>query len=170
MFFFLLFSFLLFLLNVALVLFIRRSRSFATLPGWIYTLLFLSFGSYLLYLLSLYPTLGPTPVRGYAHPQGLKITPNEKSDKNYLARSALIEKSYLQAKSERESRIIEDLGTVKLFLTYLSLQSVFACIAAIVGSRVVQKKANYYYLFAGLHLFLTLVTLAAKHLISNYIG
>ncbi len=165
---FLVLGFLLLSLNVMLVFIIRSSRTFAIYPGWIYTLIFLSLSVYLLFMLPLYsPTaIVPKPIQ----PKGFEGVPNPKADQRYLDKYSKQEKMYLQAENERGNKIKEDLDVINIFLNYLALQSVFAAIAAIVGSRVVKAKAVYYYGFAGLHAFLTFAAIMAKYLINKEMG
>jgi hypothetical protein len=162
-------GFLLLLLNFAAIYFLRTSRSFAIFPGWIYTVLFLCFGSYLLYLLSTYTPLGPVPPRVAAKrpSHGAIVTPNKKAENKYLSKYSASEKVFLQAKSDREEKFKEDKDTINIFLNYLILQSVYAFVASLVGSRVVRVKANYYFSFAGLFMFLTLAAVATKYLINR---
>ena len=170
MFYFLSFGFLLLVLNVVLILFIKESRSFAILPGWIYTALFFCFAGYLFWLLSLYTPLGPAP-NGYGLSSRFKpddkIAANNAADRKYLIRYTVEEKKYLKAKGERDDQIKEDMDTVNNFLNFLALQSGYAFIAAIVGARIIKIKANYYYAFAGLHVFLILLVLAVKVIINR---
>jgi len=163
-FFYLILGFLLLALNVILVILIKRTRTFAMYPGWIYGIIFTCFGCYLLMLFGSYTSPGPAPVLQTAHKSGGGSTA---SDQVYLDRYNKAEKNYLLTKNDWETKINESHGTVNVFLNFLALQSAFAFISALVGTRVLKKKAKYYFGFAALHLFLTIITLAAKVLINR---
>ncbi|HXB11802.1 MAG TPA: hypothetical protein VNZ45_07445 [Bacteroidia bacterium] len=144
------------IINTGLVYFIRTSRTFAVYPGLIFLVLFLCFGGYTVYSITL---LAPDVSAAAPGPKG----------KGVLA-PMLSQGKTITYQEEKKRRKEDSLETIAVFLNVMIIQAFLAAIAAIVGSKLVTTRRSYYYAFTFLYIFLFILMSSISYLIQVRIG
>lgn len=140
--------------NLALVYYIRTSRTFAIYPGFITVFLILLLGSYLVYMLV---NTSPTP------------PPQAKNYKQsvYFRKYAKDQSAYIYHKMEAELQVAQQIENVNLLLNLIIFQSVLAIAAASAGIKLIARRKTYYTWVLALYVCLIFISLAAQYLIHH---